>query len=139
MQTEKSHPSGQCIMPETWSQLKGKRIMPETSFTKFPALCIDQRDGISRSASETDVRLFFLPMTLKIIFDHHFFYLKHFMSHNNLFGTPFGVFGGGAKVTLLLKFTVLTPLLMSHVSCPCPWARQNFPAPLKIEQTLSHR
>ena len=29
-------------------------------------------------------------------------------------------------------------LLVFCVSCLCPWARQNFPAPLKIEQTLSH-
>ena len=31
----------------------------------------------------------------------------------------------------------LTSLLKSRVSCLSPWARQNFPAPLKIEQTLS--
>ena len=30
-------------------------------------------------------------------------------------------------------------ILMLHVSCLCPWARQNFPALRKIEQTLSHR
>ena len=42
MQTEKSQP-------------EGKRIMPETRFTKFPALSIDQRVGISLSASEIDV------------------------------------------------------------------------------------
>ena len=42
MQTEKSQP-------------EGKRIMPETRFTEFPALSIDARVGISRSASETDV------------------------------------------------------------------------------------
>ena len=53
MQTEKSQP-------------EGKRIMPETRFTEFPALSVDPRVGISRSASETDVGLFFLPMTLKI-------------------------------------------------------------------------
>ena len=37
MQTEKSHP-------------EGKRIMPETRFTEFPASSV----GISRYASETD-------------------------------------------------------------------------------------
>ena len=42
MQTEKSQP-------------EGKRIMPETKFTEFPALSVDPRVGISRSASETDV------------------------------------------------------------------------------------
>ena len=31
-----------------------KRIMPETRFTEFPALSVDPRVGISRSASETD-------------------------------------------------------------------------------------
>ena len=33
---------------------EGKRIMPETKFTKFPALSIYPLVGISRSASETD-------------------------------------------------------------------------------------
>ena len=42
MQTEKSQP-------------EGKRIMPETRFTVFPALSVDSRVGISRSALETDV------------------------------------------------------------------------------------
>ena len=42
MQTEKSHP-------------EGKRIMPETRFTTFPAFSVGPRVGISRSASETDV------------------------------------------------------------------------------------
>ena len=36
------------------SQPKGKRIMPETRFTEFPAFSVDPRVGISRSASETD-------------------------------------------------------------------------------------
>ena len=42
MQTEKSQP-------------EGKRIMPESRFTEFPALAVGPRVGISRSASETDV------------------------------------------------------------------------------------
>ena len=37
------------------SQPKGKWIMPETRFTKFPALSVDPRVGFSRSASEVDV------------------------------------------------------------------------------------
>ena len=41
--------------------------------------------------------------------------------------------------TSLLKFSVLTSLLTWHMSCHCPWARQNFPALLKLEQTPSHR
>ena len=36
------------------------------------------------------------------------------------------VFRGGAKVTSLLKFRVLTSLLTSRVSCLRPWARQKF-------------
>ena len=36
------------------SQPEGKRIMPETRFTEFPASCDDLKVGISRSASETD-------------------------------------------------------------------------------------
>ena len=36
------------------SQPEGKRIMPETRFTEFPALSADPRVGISLSASETN-------------------------------------------------------------------------------------
>ena len=42
MQTDKSQP-------------KGKRIMPETRFTEFPALFVDLMVGISLSASDTNV------------------------------------------------------------------------------------
>ena len=52
------------------SQPDGKRIIPETRFTEFPALSVDPRVGISRPASETDVYLLFLPMILKIINNH---------------------------------------------------------------------
>ena len=48
-------------------QPEGKRIMPESRFTEFSALSVDPRVGISRSASETDVWLFFFPVTLKIV------------------------------------------------------------------------
>ena len=51
MQTEKSLP-------------EGKRIMPESRFTEFPAFSVDPRVGISRSASETDDLLFFLPIII---------------------------------------------------------------------------
>ena len=37
-------------------QPEGKRIMPETRFTEFPALTVFPRVGISRSVSENDVR-----------------------------------------------------------------------------------
>ena len=36
------------------SQPEGKRIMPETMLKVFQSLFVDQRVGISRSASETD-------------------------------------------------------------------------------------
>ena len=36
--------------------------MPEARFTKFPALPVDPRVGISWSASGIDDRLFFLPI-----------------------------------------------------------------------------
>ena len=49
------------------SQSEGEQIMPETRFTQFPAFSVDPRVGVSRSASETSVRLFFLPMTLRIV------------------------------------------------------------------------
>ena len=42
------------------SQPEGKQIMPETRFTEFPALSVDQRVGISWSASKTDDYLFYL-------------------------------------------------------------------------------
>ena len=47
--------------------------MPETRFTEFPALYVDPRVGISRSAPETDVFfffIFFLLMTLKNVIYH---------------------------------------------------------------------
>ena len=36
------------------SQSEGKRIMPETRFTEFPALSVDPMVEISWSASETE-------------------------------------------------------------------------------------
>ena len=52
------------------SQPEGEQIMPKTRFTQFPAFPIDLKVGVSRSASETNVRLFFLPMTLRIVMYH---------------------------------------------------------------------
>ena len=43
------------LMQVEKSQPEGKWIMLETKFTKFPALTVDPRVGISRSASETDI------------------------------------------------------------------------------------
>ena len=83
------------------SQPDGKRIMSETRFTGFPALSVDLRVGISRSASETDVSLFFLPMTIKIIKYHSLFI--SFLTFTDLFRTSFCVFFMVAHVTSLLK------------------------------------
>ena len=44
------------------SQSEGERIMPETRFTEFSALSVHPRVGISRSALDTDDRLFFLTI-----------------------------------------------------------------------------
>ena len=49
------------------SLMQTHKSQPEMRFTKFTALSVDPRVGISWSASETDVWLFFLPMTLKIV------------------------------------------------------------------------
>ena len=50
-------------------------MMPETRYTESPALSVDPRVGISRSASETDVGLFSLPMTLTFVIYHSSFIL----------------------------------------------------------------
>ena len=61
MQTEKCQPSGQRIMPERG--LPRFRHYPLTRglefFTTYPALSVDPRVGISRSASETNNRIYF--------------------------------------------------------------------------------
>ena len=77
MQTEKSQPMSE------W-------IMSKTKFTEYRALSVDPRVGISWSASKTNVRLFFLPMTLKIIIHYSsLIYFSHFKSHNDLFRMSF--------------------------------------------------
>ena len=53
------------------------------------------------------------------------------MSHNDLFRKPLGDFRGATQVTSLMKFSVLTSFLTSHVSYLRPWARRNCPALLK--------
>ena len=59
-------------------------MMPETWFTEFPVLTVDPRGGISRSASDTDDLIFFLLMTLKVLFViRQFFYFRQYMSHND--------------------------------------------------------
>ena len=110
------------LMQTEISQPEGKRIMPETRFTSFPALSVDPRVtsfpalsvyprvGISRSASESYVCLFFLHMTLKIIICHssflsYFDILRRKMTFSERYS---GVFRGGDKVMSLLKFRVQT-------------------------------
>ena len=63
------------------------------------------------------------------------YFSYHFMSHNNLFRTSFGVFFFG--VTSEIKSSDVIFNVVCELSQP--WARQNFPALLKIEQTLSLR
>ena len=43
------------------AQHKDQRKMSETNLLEFQALSIDRRVRISRCASKTDIRLFFLP------------------------------------------------------------------------------
>ena len=53
MQTEKSQPEG-----------KTDNTGNEATLTELPALSVDRRVGISRSASGTDDWLFFLPIII---------------------------------------------------------------------------
>ena len=48
-------------------QPEGERIKLEMRFTNFPALSVGPKVEISRSASETDDWLFFLPIIGKIV------------------------------------------------------------------------
>ena len=70
MQTEKSQP-------------EGKRILPETRFTEFPAFSVDPRVGISRSASHTDDWLFFLPIIGSFQKSLVYYFLKRYMTVNS--------------------------------------------------------
>ena len=54
------------------SQPEGEGIMPEMRFTEFPALSVDSRIGITGSSLEIGVCLFFLPVTFRIITYHLF-------------------------------------------------------------------
>ena len=108
--------------------------MPEMRFTEFPALSIDPRVGISRSASETDDWLFFLPIiekTIEALKRMFTIYVVWRPSPNVI--RPFSL----RRVKNVCK--QLTSFLVSRVSCLSPWARQKFSALLKIERTLSHR
>ena len=74
-------------------QPKGKRIMPETRFTEFPALSADPRLGFS-------VRFIFLCMTLKIVIDDSSFLLfLTFYIAERPSPKVIRFFRGGCKVT----------------------------------------
>ena len=62
-------------------EYQGKWIMLETRFTEFPTLFCDPRVEISRSASETYVLLFFLPMALIIVI--YYLSFLSFLTFNN--------------------------------------------------------
>ena len=113
------------IQPEK-SQPEGKRIMNarKRGLPSFRHYLLTRGLGFLGLHRRPMFDFFSVPMT----FIRHFL---HCTTHKDLFRTSFGVFRGGAKMTSLLKFKVLTSLLTSCVSCPSPWARQNCPAPLK--------
>ena len=73
-------------------QPEGKRIMPETRFTEFPALPVDPRVGVSRSASETDELFFFFPIIGCFHTSFVYYFLKRYMAaisvrHSGVFVT----------------------------------------------------
>ena len=65
------------------SQPEGERMMPETRFTEFPALSVDLRVGISRSASETDDLLLSLPIIGSFHNSFVYYFLKRYMMANS--------------------------------------------------------
>ena len=126
------------------SQPEGQRIMPETRFTAFLAISVGPRVGISRLHRRPIFDYFFSSMTLKII--------KYFSILTSFFNFIFDIvrristlydchslFFVLAHVTSHLKFRILTSFCTSRVSCVIPWARKKFPVPLQIRQILSHR
>ena len=80
-------------------------------------------------------------MTLQIIIYHSscFSFFDILRPLSIIFRTLFGVFRGGAKTDDISEILSSDSFLTSRVNCPSPWTRQNFPAPLKIEQILFHR
>ena len=122
------------------SQPEDKWRMPELRFAKFPALSIDPKVGILGDQCfiiflTYDIENNYLSFIISFIFDiiccirtiskHHFVVCRITTFHkcHSLF----------LVVTSCMKVRVLMPFLMSSVSCLSPWARQNFPTPLKIE------
>ena len=83
MQTEKSQP-------------EGKRIMPETKFTEFPALFVDQRLEFLGLHRRLMFDIFFLSLTLKAIIYHSLFLLFWTFYVATERPSPFDGFHGGA-------------------------------------------
>ena len=80
------------------SKPESKRIMPKTRLTEFPALSVDPRVGISRTALETKRPMIYYFITCDIIcyylsFVISFFFLQY-TSHNDPPQTSFGDFHG---------------------------------------------
>ena len=114
------------------SQSECKRIMPKTRFTEFPALSVHPRVGISRLRQRPTIDYFSYLLLNKIVSIPLRFYNLRSMASNSERHSEF-------FVTAHQCCKQLTSVLASLVSFLSPWVRQNFPPPLKIEQTLSHR
>ena len=115
LQTEKSLPEGKWIMLET--RLPRFRYFPLTRGLGF--LGLHPRPMFDYFFSY-GIKNYYLSFVISFIFD----ILRRITAN------VIRCVRSGAKMTSLLKFRVLTSLLTSRVS--------DFPAPLKIEQTLSH-
>ena len=79
-----------------------------------------------------DIKICYLSLVISFIFD----ILRHITT---FLPNAIRCFSWWCKMMSLIKFRVLTSFLTLRVSCLSLWSRQNFLAPLKIEQTLSHR
>ena len=101
--------------------------MPET-FTSFPALSIDPVCIGDR----------WLIIFLTYYWIKSYYFLRIFTIYVEWRPTPNVIRSFSVRrVSVVCK--QLTSILVSRVSCLSPWIKQNFPALLKIEQTLSHR
>ena len=93
-------------------RLEGKRIMPETRFTEFPALSVDARVGISRLCIRNqclvicltyDIEKYYLAFDISFIFD--------ILCRITTFSERHSVFLVVPHVTSLIKLRILTSLL----------------------------
>ena len=111
------------------SQPEGKRMMPEARFTltrRLKFLGLPRTPMIDYfSCQRTVVSI--------IIFFFHIFTIVYVYQPAPNVSRSFSL----RRVSDVRKQRKLTSLLVCRVSCCSPWARHTFPAPLKIEQTLS--